>query len=83
MIRPQLLEFHDFAVTKLQRFAAKDRQDLKLLCDKGLLTASELEAALENTYVFHASEEEDPHRKAAYDAFRKVCAYLETGEASF
>ena len=82
VIRPKFLEFNDFAVTKLKRFSAKDRRDLKILCDKGLITAAGLEKAIDNAYVFHA-DEEDSHRKDAYGAFRKVCAYLETGEAAF
>jgi hypothetical protein len=83
VIRPKVLEFHDFAVTKLKRFAAKDREDLKLLCDRQLITPQGLTDSLENAFAFAADEEEDPDRKKAYDAYRKVCAYLETGKPTF
>ena len=36
------LEAHDLAVTKLRRFAAKDRQDLIDMCDSELLDPEEL-----------------------------------------
>jgi hypothetical protein len=83
VIRPTVLEFHDFAVTKLKRFAAKDREDLKLLCDRQLITPQGLKDSLENAFAFAADEDEDPNRKKAYDAYRKVCAYLETGKPTF
>jgi hypothetical protein len=83
VIRPKVLEYHDFAVTKLKRFAAKDREDLKRLCDLQLLNPDELQRSLDNAFAFAAEEEEDPARKCAYDAYRKVRAYLETGQPTF
>jgi hypothetical protein len=83
VICPRVLEFHDFAATKLKRFAAKDREDLKLLCDYGYITATGLRESLNNAFAFAAGEEEDPGRKRAYESLRVVCAYLETGQPSF
>jgi hypothetical protein len=83
VIRPKLMDFHDYAVTKLKRFHAKDREDLKILCDQGLLTPKSLAASLDNAFTFAADEEEDPMRKRATDALKKVINYIETGISSF
>ena len=83
VLRPKFLEFHDLAVSKLKRFAAKDREDLKLLCDEQLITPEGLWASLESAFTFSADEEEDSIRQQAGDACRKVCNYLETGKISF
>jgi hypothetical protein len=83
VIRPKLLEIHDFAVTKLKRFAAKDREDLKLLCDRGEITPEGLEESVRSAMAFAADPEEDPIVQRTLDAYWKVRTYLETGEPSF
>jgi hypothetical protein len=42
VLRPRQPEPHDLAVTKLKRFHAKDRGDLRILCDSGQLNAERL-----------------------------------------
>ena len=43
---------HDLAASKLKRFAAKDRQDLRHLVDKGYLEAEKLEESLAPAFAF-------------------------------
>jgi len=42
VLRPKQPEPHDLVVTKLKRFHAKDRQDLRILCDSGELMSDRL-----------------------------------------
>jgi hypothetical protein len=77
VLRPRIPEPHDLAVTKLKRFHAGDREDLRILCDSGELTREGLERALGNAYQFGMDEEEDPEHKRVNDSLRKVIAYLE------
>jgi hypothetical protein len=77
VIRPRLPEIHDLAATKLSRFHARDREDLRILCDTGGLTADGLRSAVDLAFLFAADEEEDPKRKAAYANLRVVVDYLE------
>lgn len=74
------LEIHDLAVSKLKRFAAKDREDLLDLCDRGLLTASNLTFALETAFAWTTEKDGDSDRDNAFGHLRRVVAYLE-GEA--
>src|SRR3989442_15759266 len=77
VLRPKQLDPHDLAVTKLRRFHAGDREDLRILCDAGDLTREGLERALDSAYPFGMDEEEDPDCKRVNDHFRKVIDYLE------
>jgi hypothetical protein len=83
IILPKLLELHDFAVTKLKRFSAKDREDLKIMCDHNCLTPEGLRKSLDNAFAFAADEEEDPGRAQAYSNLKLVDSYLRTGRPSF
>jgi hypothetical protein len=64
-------------VTKLKRFHAGDREDLRILCESGDLTPKGLEQALDSAYPFGLDEEEDPKHKRVKENFRKVIDYLE------
>ena len=77
VLRPRQLDAHDLAVTKLKRFHAGDREDLRILCDSGDLTRKGLERALASAYPFGMDEEEDPGCKRTNENFRKVIDYLE------
>ncbi len=77
VLRPKQLDPHDLAVTKLRRFHAGDREDLRILCDSGDLTREGLERALDSAYPWGMDEEEDPDCKRVNDHFRKVIDYLE------
>jgi hypothetical protein len=77
VIRPKRLEIHDLAVTKLKRFHAKDRADLRILCDTGELNEAGLRQALDLAFTFAADEDEDPGRRTAYSNLHTVIEYLE------
>jgi hypothetical protein len=77
VLRPARPEIHDLAATKLARFHARDREDLRILCDTGQLTADGLQASLDSAFTFAADEDEDPKRKMAYAHLRTVLDYLE------
>jgi hypothetical protein len=77
VLRPRLPEVHDLAATKLRRFHATDREDLRIMCDAGDLTTAGLVRALDLAYAFGADEEEDVGRKQAYRNLTKVTDYLE------
>jgi Nucleotidyltransferase of unknown function (DUF6036) len=68
-------EANDLAASKLERYAAKDRDDLRHLCDKGHLQAEKLRQSLTNAFIWH--EEDDPDRERAFVNLEKVIAYLE------
>jgi hypothetical protein len=77
VLRPRQPEPHDLAVTKLSRFHAGDREDLRILCDSGDLTSEGLEQALDSAYPFGMDEEEDPKHRRVKEHFHKVIDYLE------
>lgn len=76
VLRPKQPEAHDLAATKLKRFHAGDREDLRIMCDAGDLTAEELQRALDSAYTFSLDDDEDPGRRQAYQNLRRVIAYL-------
>ncbi len=77
ILRPGRPEIHDLAATKLSRFHARDREDIRILADTGDLTVEELQAAVDSAFAFHADEDEDDKRRTAYANLREVVAYLE------
>jgi hypothetical protein len=77
ILRPKQPEPHDLAVTKLKRFHAGDREDLRILCDAGDLTPQALDEALASAYPFGMDEEEDPACKRVRENLGTVIAYLE------
>lgn len=77
VLRPNQLDPNDLAVTKLKRFHAGDREDLKILCDSGALIEKELDRALHSAYPFGMDEEEDPACMRVNQHYRKVIDYLE------
>lgn len=77
ILNPKLLEPHDLAVTKLKRFHAKDREDLRILCDSGKLTKADLEEAFVSAFQFGIDEEEDSSYQGVQKHFRHLIDYLE------
>jgi hypothetical protein len=75
VLRPKQPEPHDLAVTKLRRFHAKDRQDLRILCDSGELVSNRLVESLESAFLW--VEEDDPDRALAARNLARVIEYLE------
>lgn len=75
VIRPKRPEANDLAVTKLRRFHAKDREDLRILCDTGLLDPATLQERLDSAHLF--TEEGNEGRIASAENLRTVIAYLE------
>ena len=74
VLRPMQPDPHDLAVTKLRRFHAKDREDLRILCDEGL-DADALKATFESAFMW--AEKEDPDRDLAARNLARVIEYLE------
>lgn len=70
------LDPHDLAATKLRRFAAKDREDIRQLCDLGVLDEQQLERTLEKAFLFNLDKDGDEFRDAAFRHLRIVQQYL-------
>lgn len=75
VIRPKRPEANDLAVTKLSRFHAKDREDVQILCDRGLLDPATLRERLDLAHAF--TEEGNEGREGAYANLEVVIDYLE------
>ncbi len=76
VLRVYHLEAHDLAATKLRRFSAKDRADIRLLCDLTHLDPQRLEATLEEAYPFNMDKDGDEFRDSAFRSLRVVQRYL-------
>lgn len=70
------LEPNDLAVTKLRRFAPKDREDIRQMCDLNLLDTAILQASLEKAFYYSLEKDGDRHRDAAFANLKTVQAYL-------
>ncbi len=70
-------EANDLAASKLKRYASKDKDDLRHLCDKGLLQVENLRRSLEGAFIWETEESGDPDRERAFANLGKVIAYLE------
>ncbi|HEY2154418.1 MAG TPA: DUF6036 family nucleotidyltransferase [Isosphaeraceae bacterium] len=75
VIRPKRPEANDLAVTKLKRFHAKDREDVRILCDRGQLDPATLRKRLDSAHAF--TEEGEKGRESAYANLETVIDYLE------
>ena len=79
VIRLWELEVHDLAATKLKTFRPQDRQDLKFLCDQGILRANKIRESLEKAWMWTTAKDGDDERDAAFANLEFVIAYLEGG----
>jgi hypothetical protein len=77
IIRLWRLEPHDLAATKLKSFRVGDREDLRFLCDQGLIHADQLRRSLESAFLWSTEGEDDPERERAFTNLRKVIDYME------
>ena len=75
------LDPHDLAATKLRRFYPRDREDIRMLCDEGVLDEVKLEAVLEEAYRWTTDKDGDDYRDKTFKNLRTVQAYLR-GEIS-
>ncbi len=76
------LEDHDFAVTKLKRFSTKDRDDIRAMCDLGLLDPDTLARRVIDAYPLRLRDDKDDDagRVAADENVQVVLNYLLNGE---
>jgi hypothetical protein len=65
---------NDLAASKLKRYAAKDRDDLRHLCDNGFVHEEKLRRSLTGAFLWDADD--DPDRERAFANLEKVLAYL-------
>jgi Nucleotidyltransferase of unknown function (DUF6036) len=78
------LDPYDLAASKLRRFAPKDREDIRQLCDLGhLLDPKKLEEILEKAYHFNLEKDGDEFRDTAFEHLRIVQRYLRGEIAEF
>jgi len=77
VLRPKHLEPHDLAITKLKRFHAGDREDLRILCDSGDLNIDGLHAALDSAFPHGMDEDNEPDCKPVKRHFQRLIDYLE------
>jgi hypothetical protein len=79
-LRVYQLEIRDLAVTKLKRFATKDRDDLRRLCDADRLRPETLRDRLRAAFLWSTEKDGDPDYDRARTNLARVIAYIE-GEA--
>jgi Nucleotidyltransferase of unknown function (DUF6036) len=84
VLKVWLPDVHDLATTKLKSFRPQDREDLQLLCDRGLLNKTKLRESLDKAFTFRSPKVDDaeddpdtPDWGKALGSFRRVEAYLE------
>jgi hypothetical protein len=77
VLRPRQLDPHHLAVSKLRRFHAGDREDLRIICDSGDVTVEGLKTALDSAFPFGFDEEEDADHGRVQDRFGRLLEYLE------
>lgn len=77
VIRVYQMDPNDLAVTKLKRFSTRDRQDLRLLCDRGDLDVQRVKESLELAWCWHMEKDGNPQRDRAFANFQALRAYLE------
>lgn len=70
-------EANDLAASKLKRYASKDKEDLRHLCDNGFLETGKLKRSLDAAFLWETEEIGDPDRERAFANLEKVMAYLQ------
>ena len=70
------LDPHDLAASKLRRFATKDREDIRQLCDMGHLDPDRLAEILEKAFAFNLPKDGDEYRDATFSNLQIVQKYL-------
>jgi hypothetical protein len=77
IIRLWKLEANDLAATKLRAFRPQDREDLRFLCDQGILQGAKLRESLEKAWIWSTAKDGNDQRDAAFANLELVIAYLE------
>jgi hypothetical protein len=77
VIRIWQLESHDLAASKLKSFRAQDKEDLRFMCDEGLLSPAELRKSLKSAFQWVADKDDDEGRDKAFSHLETVIAYIE------
>ena len=80
VIRLWELEANDLAATKMRSFRAQDRQDLKFLCDLGVLRPDQLRKSMTEAWLWEPPDDEQ--RDAAFANLQIVIDYLEGRSAT-
>lgn len=80
VIRLWELEANDLAATKMKRFHAQDREDLKFLCDLGELHPDKLRTAMEDAWLWEPPDSD--LRDDAFANLQLVIDYLEGRSAN-
>ncbi len=70
------LDPHDLVASKLRRFAAKDREDIRLLCDLVPIDPDRLQFLLEEAFPFNMEKDGDEYRDRTFRHLRIVQQYL-------
>lgn len=76
VLRVYHLDPHDLAASKLRRFATKDREDIRQLCDLGLLEPIQLETILEKAFRWNLEKDGDEYRDHTFANLHIVQKYL-------
>lgn len=77
VIRLWVLEPNDLAATKMKSFRPQDREDLRFLCDQGLLRADRLRDSMDKAWIWTTPKDGDDDRDRAFANLEIVIAYLE------
>jgi hypothetical protein len=77
VIRLWELEPNDLAATKMKSFRPQDREDLRFLCDQGLMQAEKLRESMEKAWIWTMPKDGDDLRDRAFANMEKVIDYLE------
>ena len=76
VLRVYHLDPHDLIASKLRRFSAGDRTDIRLLCDLVDIDPERLQEVLDDAYPFNLEKDGDEFRDAAYRSLTIVQRYL-------
>ena len=79
VIRLFHLEPNDLAATKLKGFRAKDREDIRMMCDFELLDPDLLQLRLESAFRYTMEKDGDRDRDSAFAHLAVVQKYLREG----
>jgi hypothetical protein len=83
VLRVYHLDPYDMIASKLRRFSATDRQDIRMLCDEHPIDPARLEEILETAYPFNMAKDGDEYRDSAFRNLRTVQAYLRNERDEF
>ncbi len=76
VLRVYHLDPYDMIASKLRRFSATDREDIRMLCDQFPIDPARLEQILETAYTFNMEKDGDEFRDSAFRGLRVVQRFL-------